>query len=42
MMLEEPDIASRRVVSGRDFFIGAGLYFTDDDLKTIIGAIPMP
>jgi phospholipid/cholesterol/gamma-HCH transport system substrate-binding protein len=26
-----------RVVSGRDFFIGAGVYFTDDDISKLLG-----
>lgn len=25
----------------RSFFVGAGLYFSDDDLKTVIGAVPL-
>ena len=33
--------AIRRVISGRDFFFGAGIYFTDDDVKTLIGALPL-
>jgi len=36
------DTASRRVISGRDFFVGAGIYFTDDDLKALFTAVPMP
>jgi phospholipid/cholesterol/gamma-HCH transport system substrate-binding protein len=31
--------ATRRLVSGRDFFLGAGLYFTDDDLKSVLGLV---
>lgn len=36
------DLATRRVVRGRDFFVGAGLYFTDEDLKSLLTSIPMP
>jgi len=36
------DISKRRVISGRDFFFGAGIYFTDEDLKSIIGSVPLP
>ena len=44
------DIANRReldtetptrVVSGKDFFVGAGFYFTDDDIKLLLGALPL-
>jgi len=28
-----------RVISGRDFFLGAGFYFTDDDLKLLASAL---
>jgi phospholipid/cholesterol/gamma-HCH transport system substrate-binding protein len=28
---------STRIISGRDFFIGAGLYFTDEDISKLIG-----
>jgi phospholipid/cholesterol/gamma-HCH transport system substrate-binding protein len=30
-----------RVISGRDFFIGAGFYFTDDDLKLLASALAL-
>jgi len=36
------DLGSRRVISGRDVFFGAGVYFTDDDLKAILTAVPLP
>lgn len=29
-------------VSGRDFFLGGGIYFTDDDLKAILSSVPIP
>jgi len=32
---------STRIVSGRDFFIGAGVFFNDDDIKMLIAAIPI-
>jgi phospholipid/cholesterol/gamma-HCH transport system substrate-binding protein len=31
---------STRIASGKDFFIGAGFYFTDDDIKLLLGALP--
>lgn len=33
------DTGTRRLVSGRDFFFGAGVYFTDEDIKSVISAI---
>ena len=30
-----------RIVSGRDYFIGAGVFFNDDDIKMLIAAIPI-
>jgi len=33
--VEKPELT--RIVSGRDFFLGAGLYFTDDDISKLIG-----
>lgn len=39
---EDRDPADNRLLSGRDFFIGAGIYFTDDDLKAILPVIPTP
>jgi len=38
--VQDPDVPSR-VISGRDYFIGAGVYFTDDDLKLILAALPI-
>ena len=32
------DSFSNRFVSGRDFYVGAGLYFTDEDLKAALSA----
>lgn len=29
-----------RIISGRDYFIGAGVFFTDDDIKMLIAALP--
>lgn len=29
-----------RIASGKDFFVGAGFYFTDDDIKLLLGALP--
>lgn len=36
------DSVSNRLILGRDFFVGAGVYFTDDDLKALIPIIPIP
>ena len=33
--VESPDVT--RIISGRDFFLGAGLYFTDEDISKLIG-----
>jgi phospholipid/cholesterol/gamma-HCH transport system substrate-binding protein len=33
--VEKPDLT--RIVSGRDFFLGAGLYFTDEDISKLVG-----
>jgi phospholipid/cholesterol/gamma-HCH transport system substrate-binding protein len=30
-----------RIVQGRDYFLGAGFYFTDEDLKLLIAALPI-
>ena len=30
-----------RITSGRDYFIGAGVFFTDDDIKLLIAALPI-
>jgi phospholipid/cholesterol/gamma-HCH transport system substrate-binding protein len=36
------DVLTNRLVSGRDFFFGAGVYFTDDDLKSILAITGIP
>lgn len=36
------DSLTNRLVSGRDFFFGAGIYFTDDDLKAILSLTGVP
>lgn len=36
------DQLTNRLVSGRDFFFGAGVYFTDADLKSLLPVIPTP
>jgi phospholipid/cholesterol/gamma-HCH transport system substrate-binding protein len=33
--VEPPELT--RIISGRDFFIGAGVYFTDDDISKLFG-----
>jgi phospholipid/cholesterol/gamma-HCH transport system substrate-binding protein len=30
-----------RITTGRDYFFGAGVYFTDDDLKLLISVLPI-
>ena len=34
------DVATNRLIAGRDFFFGGGIYFTDDDLKAVLTAAP--
>lgn len=36
------DALTNRLISGRDFFIGAGVYFTDADLKSLMPVLPTP
>lgn len=36
------DTLTNQVISGRDYFVGAGIYFTDDDLKSLLPFIPVP
>jgi phospholipid/cholesterol/gamma-HCH transport system substrate-binding protein len=36
------DPATNRLLSGRDIFVGGGVFFTDDDLKAILPAAPIP
>ena len=31
------DTGLTRIISGRDFFIGAGVHFTDEDVSKLIG-----
>ena len=33
--VQSPELT--RIISGRDFFLGAGLYFTDEDISKLIG-----
>jgi phospholipid/cholesterol/gamma-HCH transport system substrate-binding protein len=35
------DIDKTRIISGRDFFVGAGFFFTDEDIKLLLSAIPL-
>ena len=30
-----------RIIRGRDFFVGAGFFFTDEDIKLLIAALPV-
>ncbi len=34
------DTTTNKLITGRDWFMGAGLFFTDDDLKAIFAATP--
>jgi phospholipid/cholesterol/gamma-HCH transport system substrate-binding protein len=34
------DVDKTRIVSGRDFFVGAGFFFNDDDIKLLLTALP--
>jgi phospholipid/cholesterol/gamma-HCH transport system substrate-binding protein len=36
------DPANNRLITGRDFFVGGGVYFTDEDLKSIISVTGVP
>ncbi|MFN0063367.1 MAG: MlaD family protein [Myxococcaceae bacterium] len=36
------DRATNQLQSGRDVFVGAGVYFTDDDLKALLTVAPIP
>ena len=38
----ELEAGSGRILSGRDYFLGGGIYFTDQDLKTLIGGTSLP
>ncbi|MFL5350068.1 MAG: MlaD family protein [Hyalangium sp.] len=39
---QQRDTATRRLIAGRDFFFGGGIFFTDDDLKALLPSIPLP
>ncbi|MFP2908958.1 MlaD family protein [Pyxidicoccus sp. 3LFB2] len=39
---QQRDLATQRLIAGRDFFVGGGLFFTDDDLKSILTATGIP
>ncbi|MCY1078347.1 MlaD family protein [Archangium lansingense] len=43
-ILNDPrrDTNTRRMLAGRDFFFGGGVYFTDDDLKALLPVLPTP
>lgn len=36
------DALTNRLISGRDFFVGAGVYFTDADIKSLLPVLPTP
>lgn len=39
---QQRDTATQRLIAGRDFFFGGGLFFTDDDLKALLPSVPSP
>lgn len=39
---QQRDLSTQRLIAGRDFFVGGGLFFTDDDLKAILTATGVP
>jgi phospholipid/cholesterol/gamma-HCH transport system substrate-binding protein len=39
---QQRDTATNRLIAGRDFFFGGGLFFTDDDLKALLPSVPTP
>ena len=36
------DLTTQRLIAGRNFFFGGGLFFTDDDLKALLPSAPKP
>jgi phospholipid/cholesterol/gamma-HCH transport system substrate-binding protein len=40
--LPNRDEVTNRLISGRDFFVGAGIYFTDADIKSLLPVLPTP
>ncbi len=36
LITADPDVPTR-IISGRDYFVGAGVYFTDEDISKLIG-----
>ena len=39
---QQRDLSTQRLIAGRDFFFGGGLFFTDDDLKSLLPSAPVP
>jgi phospholipid/cholesterol/gamma-HCH transport system substrate-binding protein len=39
---QQRDTATNRLIAGRDWFFGGGIFFTDDDLKAILPSVPTP
>ena len=35
------EVDRTRIISGKDYFVGAGFYFTDDDIKLLLAALPI-
>jgi phospholipid/cholesterol/gamma-HCH transport system substrate-binding protein len=38
--VEDPTSPSR-IISGRDYFLGGGIFFNEDDIKTFLSALPL-
>ncbi|MCL2011727.1 MAG: MlaD family protein [Cystobacterineae bacterium] len=36
------DLTTNKYLGGRDFFVGGGIYFTDEDLKSLFTLVPTP
>ena len=39
---QQRDLTTQRLIAGRDFFVGGGLFFTDQDLAAILAATGIP
>ena len=39
---QQRDLSTQRLIAGRDFFVGGGLFFTDDDLKGLLTVTGVP
>ncbi len=39
---QQRETSTNRLIAGRDFFFGGGIFFTDDDLKAMLPVLPTP